>query len=449
MTFLVAAAASEPLQAAPDRTVGPGSFFANSLEAAPWNDGEVYGFGQEVGCEQDCARIYRSLDRGKSWTDMAPDELPPSAVSATLVNGEPTLLAEDGEFLYRSSDHARSFEQLDLPNGTYTLTAGTPAWLVITREGDDLLIRLDDGRRTEVPGPDLEFAKVYLAPNFGSATTQKVAIAVGISRGERRPRIAICDNQLACGDPRPLPLERAAIEAVFSPAFAKDSAIAINAITSVLLSSDGGSSFDDLGAPEPPAGAVQTSISGIAVSPDFDASRGAGFIAAAVNFSVPNTTARAMAVRGGLYVHAAGSGWQPAGRDASEGEAALAVEFAPGGSTLYGSFLNISRNQGAFLCLSADETQAWRACPDDPPPSSVGPGVTTREMAPSSSLPRADVSTSTPVPPSRDDELAAESRDAGRGSRVSALRTGLASALAIAVLAIAATLAWYVRHSRG
>lgn len=444
----VAAAASQPVQAAQERAVEPGSFFANSLEAVPWNDSEIYAFGQEVGCERECVRLYRTRDRGKTWAQMDPDVLPPSAVTASVIDGKPALLSEDGRSLYRSSDFARSFQQDDLPDGTYTLSTGNSTWVVVTRDGDDLLVRLDDDRRSEVAGTDLEFARVFLAPTFGTPeAAEKGAIAIGISGKERRPRIAMCSGALVCEKPRSLPLERAAIEAVFSPNYQDDSAIVINAINSVLLSTDGGQSFDDLGAPESPAGTVQTSISGVAVSPDFDAAKGTGAIAAAVNFSVPNPAAKAMAVQGALYVREDGGEWRITGRSAAVDEAALAVEFSRSSSTLYGSFLNLSRNQGAVVCLAPDSSGEWRSCGDDSEPgttaSSAVPGGMAESLPSSSSIPAAGSSTSLGL---GQDEAAKELGDDDTGDRVA--RQGAGLALGLVALVGGVALAWYLRYRR-
>ena len=359
---LLAVAALMPLTARAAGTPASGVSVGTIVVASDYTSSHtVYAVGQRGNCSSGCVVLLRSRDGGATWSTATAAGWQHNEVLPVDLGGRPTLLTTVSGGYGLSFDQGESFQPFQAPGSpSATAPAGTHLDVVLSETDGtaDHLLSLPSGTVRPVAGDSaLKQMSITPTPAYPHAPAGVPgAIGLGLDPTSNTAHLAWCDDSLTCTTTAPV---SSGGKLVFSPHFGHDLTVFLLTPKGLLRSTDGGRSLTPMTVMPAGAGTLITTVTALALTPDFDASAGRGAMFAAV---VSASKANNGTLNGGVFrSNDAGATWTASSGSGGLDGGASALALAPDGR-LFAGALQFGASPGGVYCSTDGAT--WNAaCP--------------------------------------------------------------------------------------
>jgi hypothetical protein len=334
--------------------------------------GDVYAAATRAGCQQACSVLLRSSDEGASWQTVAATGWSGQSPAVVETGGREYLVAAGQGGLEVSTDGGRAFQLVSGPSGALDATRSSnvahPLLLVAVQSGAQYVESAPPvaGGARQLPAPAaVTDVRLWWNPAYPhQAGGAPAAYGSGRDPSTKDPVLLRCDAQLACTRAATIVPVSDAARLFVSPHVDDDHTILAATRTTLLRSTDGGTTFLPVTVLAPRPGTVITTVPDLTFTPDFDARRGTGHALAAV-LAVTQDSNHRGTTYGGIFSSADGASWRQVGAGSALDSGAQAVAVTRSGRVVAGyvGFAPQAKGvTGGLLC--SDDMQAWQPlCP--------------------------------------------------------------------------------------
>lgn len=362
------------------RAANPGMSILSIVTAADYTESHtVFAMAQRSDCQTACAELLVSRDGGATWAQAAAKGWQQGPVIALRVAGKAELATAVSGGFALSQDGGETFRAYAAPGSpTASAVTGAETDLVLmgSDRSSDYVIGLPGGTAHRIPGdPSLQQVQVAPTPVYGRPSGDvPAAIAVGLEPNSNTPRLDWCNTSLTCTAETSI---SSGGQLVFSPSFADDLSLFFLTPKGLLWSADGGRTLVPTTVMPASADTLITTITALAVTPDFDRATKHGAVFAAVMSASKSKT---NTVSGGVFRSGdGGTTWQSLGGSSPLASGVSALTLAPDGR-LFAGTMAFAGSPGGVYC-SEDGGTTWK--PACTPLASSGAGRVAQQDDPS------------------------------------------------------------------